>query len=62
MKKLALLIAVMLIAAVGAGSTVGSLAPAKQASASLTPITISIQKMHRQLDTSSLATAEIVGP
>jgi hypothetical protein len=52
----------MLIAAVGAGSTVGSLAPAKQASASLTPITISIQKMHRQLDTSSLATAEIVGP
>jgi hypothetical protein len=62
MKGPALLIAAMLVAAVGAGSTVRSLAPAKQASVSLRPITISIQEMHRQLDTSSLATAEIVGP
>ena len=62
MKKLALLIAAILIAAVGAASAMKSLAPAKRATASLQPLTISIQELHRQMDASSLASPEIVGP
>ena len=62
MKKLALLIAVMLVAAAGAASAINSHVPAMRATASLEPVTISIQDLHRQVDTSSLSVPEIVGP
>lgn len=62
MKKLAFLTAALILTAVGAASTITSLATATRATASLQPVTISIQALHRNVDTSSLPVPEIVGP
>ena len=62
MKKLAILTVAMFLTAAGAASAIKSHAPAMLATASLQPATISIQDLHRQVDTSSLSAPEIVGP
>ena len=54
MRILAVLTAAMLLTAAGAALAIGSLAPAKRATASLQSITISIQELHRQVNVRSL--------
>jgi hypothetical protein len=54
MRTLAVLTAVMLLTAAVAVSAIQSLAPAERATASLQPVTISIQELHRQVNMRSL--------
>ena len=54
MRTLGVLTAAMLLTAAGAALAIGPLAPAKRAMASLRPITISIQELHRQVNMRSL--------
>lgn len=60
MRKLAFLAIAMLLAVSAAATKVT--APTILAAASPAPVTISIQELHHQVDTSSLAVLDIAGP
>jgi hypothetical protein len=59
MRALALLTVVGLLAAAAAASTMKLLAAAERATASLQPVTISVQELHRQVDVKSLPESKI---